>query len=223
MDEGYRPDNPFSKAASTDAWPRQTTWTPELVEAFKAKAIEMGRTSLAAAVHLSYDLCQRQNDVIGRFENTPSGGTVWQGMSWHQVRDGNLILRQNKTGQMVAIPLDDLPATSAILAALPRFCPAIIANETTQAPYTTDNFRHEFRRVARAAGIPEELQFRDCRRTGPSELGDAGATDDEVRAVSGHRTANIVATYLVRARPKPAPPWPSARRFKKKAQKSECA
>jgi hypothetical protein len=41
------------------------------------------------------------------------------------------------------------------------------------------------------------LQFRDLRRTGLSELGDAGATDNELRAVSGHRTRDIVATYVV--------------------------
>lgn len=135
VDDGLRSDNPFASQRLRTLGPRQHKWTVELVAAFCVKATEMGRASLAAAVHLSYDLCQRQNDVIGRFDRNRDGAVVWQGISWHQVRDGQIVLRQNKTGQPVAIPLEDLPETRAILEALPRTSVAIIANETTGAPY----------------------------------------------------------------------------------------
>jgi integrase len=47
------------------------------------------------------------------------------------------------------------------------------------------------------------LRFGDLRRSGMTEAADAGATDDELRAQSGHKTRNIVAVY-VRSTPKQA-------------------
>ena len=37
--------------------------------------------------------------------------------------------------------------------------------EMTKRPWQVDTFRHEFRRIANAAGIPAEIQFRDLRAT----------------------------------------------------------
>jgi len=118
-------------------------------------------------------------------------------MGWSQVRDDVIILKQNKTGKLIAIPFTNLPETRCILEQLPRTSTAIIADESTGAPYNPDWFRHEFRRIARLAEIPSELQFRDLRRTGLSELGDSGATEDELCSVSGHKTREILATYVV--------------------------
>ena len=55
---------------------------------------------------------------------------------------------------------------------------------------------HEFARIRALAELPAELQFRDLRRTAATELGTAGATDDEIRAVTGHRSRNVVAVYV---------------------------
>jgi hypothetical protein len=37
----------------------------------------------------------------------------------------------------------------------------------------------------------------DLRRSGLTELGEAGATDDELRSVSGHKTREMVAAYVL--------------------------
>ena len=62
----------------------------------------------------------------------------------------------------------------------------IIVSETTGLPYKADHFRHEFARIRELSGIPTTLQFRDLRRTAATEMGEAGATDDELRAMTGH-------------------------------------
>lgn len=56
--------------------------------------------------------------------------------------------------------------------------------EATGRPYQKFHFGHEFARIRALAQLPAELQFRDLRRTAATELGAAGATDDEIRAVT---------------------------------------
>jgi hypothetical protein len=54
--------------------------------------------------------------------------------------------------------------------------------------------------VRRAAGL-ESKQARDLRRTAMVNLADAGATDIEISAISGHsidETRKILETYIVR-------------------------
>ncbi len=41
-------------------------------------------------------------------------------------------------------------------------------------PYTESGLRHTFRRLARAANIPDKLQFRDIRRTVLTDLANHG-------------------------------------------------
>lgn len=47
------------------------------------------------------------------------------------------------------------------------------------------------------AGLPSGLQVRDPRRSGATELGEAGATDDELRAVTAHATREVVGVYVL--------------------------
>lgn len=41
----------------------------------------------------------------------------------------------------------------------------VVVCEMTGRPWQEDTFRHEFRRIAKSAGIPHDLQFRDLRAT----------------------------------------------------------
>ena len=50
-------------------------------------------------------------------------------------------------------------------------------------PYIRHNFEHVFAEIRTASELPAELRFADLRRSGMTEGADAGATDDELRAV----------------------------------------
>ena len=66
-------------------------------------------------------------------------------------------------------------------------------------PYKKDNFTHRFRDICRAVGVPNDLQFRDLRRTTATELAAAGTTAAEIAAVTGHsitRSQRILDTYV---------------------------
>jgi hypothetical protein len=59
--------------------------------------------------------------------------------------------------------------------------------EGTSEPWDENQFRHEVRRVARLASIPDDLQFRDLRATAMTEFADAGA---DVIDMSTHLLTN---------------------------------
>lgn len=162
---------------------RERVWTAEEVEIFCAKAVEVGRSSMALAVRLAYDLGQRQGDILR--------------LAWGQYERGGFTITQRKTKTKIAVPIGSqalrihLDATTDKQDSL-----VIVVSEVTKRPYKPDYFRHEFQRIRGLAELPGDLQFRDLRRTAATEMGRTGATDDEIRAVTGHKTRNVVARYV---------------------------
>lgn len=159
---------------------RTTVWTPEQVEALCAAAEKNGRSSIALAVRLALDLGQRQGDILA--------------LRWSDCDGDAIQIVQSKTQQPVRVPLG--AEMRKRLKQVERRAVQVVVSETTGRPYQKYHFTHEFARIRALAGLPAELQFRDLRRTAATELGAAGATDDEIRAVTGHRSRNVVAIYV---------------------------
>jgi hypothetical protein len=181
MDEGLRKDNPLLGMKMHKGVARERRWSDAELAAFSAAAEAAGRPSIALAVRLAYDLGQRQRDVL-RF-------------TWHQYRGGAFVLQQTKRGAKVGVPV--APETAAALDAMARKGVHVVISEASGQPYKGQAFRDAFATIRAKAGLPADLQYRDLRRTALSEIGDAGGTDDEIRSVSGHRSRNVVSTYVV--------------------------
>ena len=62
------------------------------------------------------------------------------------------------------------------------------------------NFTKAVRRVAKAAGLPDDLQIRDLHRTAATEGASAGATPAEMMAVGRWANAASIRPYLVQTR-----------------------
>ena len=62
-------------------------------------------------------------------------------------------------------------------------------------PWKEDYFRHRFAEIRRAAGINFDVKFMGLRHGGNTESGNAGLTDAQIRALSGHKTAAMTALY----------------------------
>lgn len=180
-DEGFRKDNPVAKMPLHKGEARDRRWTDEERATFCAAAERLGRPSIALAVRLAYDLGQRERDVLR--------------LTWHNYGGGAFSFRQTKTGKAVGVPVS--AETRAALDAMDRTGVHVVISEITGQPYGGQAFRDAFATIRRKAGLPADLQFRDLRRTALSEIGEAGGTDDEIRAVSGHKSRNVVATYVV--------------------------
>jgi site-specific recombinase XerD len=178
--------NPAATVKMRAAAARETVWEWEQVCAFIIAADDMGRRSAALAVLAMYELCQRPGDVL-RLPRSHYNCT-------------HMHIRQSKTGKPLWLPLGDLHELRRRIeeAIKSHDSTLIIVNEFTGRPYTRENFGVLARKIMHAAGLPNSLQIRDLRRSGMTEAGDAGATDEQLRALSGHETREVVKVYAQR-------------------------
>jgi Phage integrase family. len=83
----------------------------------------------------------------------------------------------------------------------------------------TRRIRHEFRRIAKSAGIG--LQFLDLRRSAVVYLAEADCTIPQISAITGHqldRTTRILETYLPRTAPMARAPIHKLELYRKRAE-----
>jgi integrase len=195
VDEGELQSNPAVNMRMKHNLPRHQVWAPEQIDAVIAKAEEIGRPSIGLAVALAHNLGQREGDILH--------------MAWSQFDGSKIRLKQRKTGALL-----DVPCTQQlidVLAATPRTGTLMVIREQTtnsrngcrypSRAYKSMTFALDFRAIARAAGIPDDLQYRDLRRTAVVRLAEAGCSVPEIAAISGHsieRTAQIMEVYLPR-------------------------
>lgn len=177
IDKGlYTEPNPCLSLRMEYNEPRKFAPSDEHVEAFIAKARELGSPEMGLAVRLGYDLCQRETDVIG--------------MKWEQFDGTHINITQSKTGQPVEIQC--LPELLAALSTTKRQkTPYLVVYkhkyEKRYTPYKKDWFVHMFAWIRKEANLPAEFQFRDLRRAGLTRLAESGCSAAEMAAVSGHK------------------------------------
>ncbi len=181
ISRGERLDNPASRMQLVTPKARRVLWTGAEIERFATTALSLGRPSMALAVLLAYEIGQRQTDV--------------RRLSYEQWRGTGFLIEQSKTTVAVWAPVR--PKLAKMLNKGAKAGGYVVIAEGTGQPYKRYHFQHEFARIRQAAGLDKRLWFRDIRRTVATELGSAGSTDDEIRGVTGHKTRNQVAAYVV--------------------------
>jgi integrase len=158
---------------------RSVVWTPEEVNELVAVAIANRRPSVALAARLAYDSGQRPTDVLR--------------LTWSQWDGSGFWIKQSKTGQKVFAPVS--PELASELSGMKKEGIYVVLG-ANRRPYTRHSFSRAFAEIRAAAGLEASLQFRDLRRTAATELGRAGATDDEIRSVTGHKSRGVVSVYV---------------------------
>jgi integrase len=188
MEHGLRKDNPAFALRLSKPPPRQVVWSEEEVWTFVAKAIELGRASIALAVLIAYDMGQRRGDVIA--------------MTWGQWDGERLLVQQSKTQSLVSVralpELRDAIEVTKDADGVYRMTNdpqlrderAMVISEETGRPYKGDNFSHLFREIADAAGFKSK-QFIDLRRSSVVRLSLAGCTPQLISAITGHSIETV--------------------------------
>ena len=172
--------------------PRQR-WTREQLDAFIQISDQRGYPSTGRCALMCMELVQRPGDILG--------------LRWSDFRPelGGWHIRQSKRGAEVWVP--ETERLRAVLdAERQRLSRGALRNNITDlfvCPTKTGkrwhrrDFTKTARMIARYAGIPDELQIRDLRRTAATEGASAGATPWEMMAVGGWQTQSSIRPYFV--------------------------
>ena len=151
------------------------TWTEPEVAAFETK------WPVGTKERLGFDLllytAQRSGDV--------------RQMTVHQVRDGRVLVRQEKTGQLVDIPLHPRLQTSLAAHKIEH-----LALLTTQygKPFTEKGFGNWVSKAAERAGLPH-CSAHGLRKAAARRLAEAGCSAHEIMAITGHQSLKEVERY----------------------------
>jgi hypothetical protein len=192
--------------------------TADHADAVRVQAHKEGYPSMALAQAVQFEGTLRQKDIIGEWVPLSEPGVsdvTWarygkwlRGLRWNEI-DENLILRHltSKTQKVVEIDLklgpmvlEELQVAYCDLgepltrAKLPKSGPVILDEETGR-PYLTHVFRRRWRMIARAAGVPDEVQNRDTRAGAITEAIESGASIEDAQKAAKHATPAMTAKY----------------------------
>lgn len=180
--EGMRPDNPAKDTkVSTPKTSGFRTWSEEDIELYESRHAVGTRARLALAL-LLYTAARRSDVVrLGR----------------QHIRDGQVRYRQKKTGMDMDFPVH--PELAAVLAATPSKHLTFLVTAQGNS-FTGPGFTNWFRDMCRDAGLPKGLSAHGLRKAQCRRLGEAGCSELQIAAISGHESLSEVRRYTRAAR-----------------------
>ena len=154
------------------------TWTESEIAQFIARWPVGTREYLALALMLN--TAQRRSDAIR--------------LGPQHARAGRLVFNQKKGGKALDLPI--IPELHAAIAACPSGHLTFLVTEHG-APFTDAGFGNWFADKCRAAGVPGRAH--GLRKAAAKRLAEAGATNQELKAWTGHTRDDEVAIYVAAA------------------------
>lgn len=174
---GEIPSNPAIGVPSINKSTPRRPWTDKEIEAYRE------RWPLGSVQRTAFEIA---------FNTSLRFGDVWS-LTWSDVSGGRVRLRQEKTGDWVSVP--QTPALAEALAAVKTRTSVRILTQRNGQPYGREGFKTMDGRARKAAGV--EASMHGLRAGLATRLIEAGATPDEVAAVTGHATPDLLKTYTV--------------------------
>jgi len=153
-----------------------TTWEEEHIAQFLAFHKPGTRAHLAFSLLLHTG--QRRADIVR--------------LGRQHMRNGMIVLTQQKTGADVAIPIHSDLASA--IADAPNGNLTFITTAQGKG-LTPESFTNWFRDCVKEAGLPEKLSPHGLRKAICRRLAEAGCTSHEIMAISGHKTLAEVDRY----------------------------
>jgi integrase len=151
------------------------SWTESDIAKFEATHESGTKERLALALLLYTG--QRRSDVVR--------------MGWQHINDGYISVTQQKTGERLELPLhEDLCAE---LANTNKDNLTFLMTSFGK-PYTSAGFGNWFRKQCDKAGLPH-CTAHGLRKAAARRLAEAGCTNQQIKAVTGHRTEAEVNRY----------------------------
>lgn len=183
--------NPMRHTGVVTPKRRKIKWTQDHIKLFLETAYsDFKYRNIGLIVHMCYEWCQRVGDI--------------RKLTWDAIDfDNNRVtISQSKRGATVYLPMTKglmqmLKAQHNDFNFQKYVVPNVNAADGAYKPYAETAISILVREVKEKAGLPKELQAWDLRRTGITELVEAGADLAQIMQVSGHASPSSVAPYLV--------------------------
>ena len=190
IDMEYAKVNPFASVKRKTPVQRKVVWTEDDVRNFLDTAYsEFQWRSIGLIVHMAYEWCQRLGDM--------------RLLTWDNfdLEERKLYLEQSKRRAEVTLPIED-----DLLEMLVQqeedfgFQPYVVPRTTPVGgeyhPYSMERLSKAGRAVMRQAGLSEELRLMDLRRTGTTQMVEAGVPMGQIMSVTGHSNPQSVKPYM---------------------------
>ncbi len=152
------------------------TWTDDEISQFEARWPIGTRERMAFALFLFTG--QRKSDVVR--------------MAWTDIVGKAIKVVQAKTGAKLTIALH--PDLQEILGRWPRTHVAILTTAFGK-PFSIAGFGNMMGDAIRGAGLPARCVSHGLRKAAARRLAEAGCSEKQIAAVTGHRTLKEVARY----------------------------
>ena len=190
MEMGYVETNPFSTFKRKATQVRKVVWTKEQVKQFLDTAYSKFRwRNMGLIVQMSYEWCQRVGDMrMLEFENIDFDKQI-------------LNLEQSKRRALVHLPISD-ELTEMLQQQHQEFgfqkyvAPYPYPFKGLYKTYSLTRLSKVARDVMNASELPKELRIADLRRTGTTEMDEAGVPMGQIMSVTGHANPSSVKPYM---------------------------
>jgi integrase len=177
IDAGIRDNNPALGVkcvkVKSDGFP---TWEEHHIAAYEA------RHPLGTMARLAFELAlgtgQRRADLVQ--------------LGRQHVRGDMIAVRQQKTKKPLMIPIGN--ELRAAIDAMPVDCLTFITTARGE-PFSPPSFTMWFRNQCQAAGLPVGYSVHGLRKAMCRRLAEAGCTEKQIAAISGHKTLRMMQHY----------------------------
>lgn len=179
--------NPWRKVKTKHEESRRVLWTREQVSSFLDTAYQEWETrSIGLIAQMCYEWCQRVGDMRM---------LTWDAINFEEQY---VKLVQSKRRAQVKVPISDnlfemLKQQNGALDFQDYVAPNVVDN---MKPYNMYRISGWVNKVKKKAGLPDELRLADLRRTGTTEMVEAGVPMPQIMAVTGHSTPASVMPYM---------------------------
>jgi len=184
------PINPIVGIQKQPENARNTTWTPKQVKTFLDTAYgEFKWRNIGLIVHMAYEFVQRVGDM--------------RELTWDCIDfDKKLLtLEQSKRRATVFLPIEEnlfdmLRNQHQDFGFQNYVAPSLRTNLGGYKPYNKYEVSKHVNAIKSASGLPKGLYAMDMRRTGVTQMVDAGVDLAQIMSVSGHKNPNSVNPYM---------------------------
>ena len=183
-----KPFNPFSQVTRKTPLQRKVVWTRTDVTKFLETAYaEFDTRNVGLIVQMAYEWVQRLGDM--------------RLLEWTSIKDRQVHIKQSKRRAEVFLPIseelfDMLEQQRKDFGFQRYICPQIKPVQGEFLPYSLYGLSKKGRDVMRKAGLSDELRLMDIRRTGTTEMVDAGVSLGQIMSVTGHTNPSSVKPYM---------------------------